>query len=202
MVDRMCRNRRRRFIENYEFSTTLIVRLSHELGDRRKADIALEGLRGWYLASLYADGRLIGMPSRVVDEAWHNMILFTGEYMWFCDRAFGRYLHHTPDLALAVSMNDLLAETLAIVEEHGLPMALFAADGEAGIEGGRVWSSPDLHRLRQAATTAREPRRARRSVAASFGGSGGGFFDIGGFLDGGGGSDGGGCGGGGCGGGG
>ena len=36
------------------------------------------------------------MPSKVVDNLWHEFILNTREYEQFCQQAFGRYLHHTP----------------------------------------------------------------------------------------------------------
>lgn len=36
------------------------------------------------------------MYSSRVDEAWHQFILFTAEYMEFCDRYFGRYMPHSP----------------------------------------------------------------------------------------------------------
>jgi hypothetical protein len=32
----------------------------------------------------------------IVDEMWHNFILFTKEYQAFCNDCFGRYLHHLP----------------------------------------------------------------------------------------------------------
>ena len=32
----------------------------------------------------------------IVDEMWHNFILFTKEYQDFCARYFGGYLHHSP----------------------------------------------------------------------------------------------------------
>jgi hypothetical protein len=32
----------------------------------------------------------------IVDEMWHNFILFTKEYQQFCQLYFGAYLHHTP----------------------------------------------------------------------------------------------------------
>lgn len=36
------------------------------------------------------------MYSARVDEAWHQFILFTAEYMEFCDRYFGKYMSHSP----------------------------------------------------------------------------------------------------------
>jgi len=32
----------------------------------------------------------------IVDEMWHNFILFSKEYQIFCDHNFGAYLHHLP----------------------------------------------------------------------------------------------------------
>ena len=203
MVKSMRRKSRRRFIETYKFPKALQVKLREELGDSRTVDIALDGLRSWYLACLYADGRMIGMPSKAVDEAWHEMILMTREYTWFCHQAFGHYLHHSPESLLEVSMDELLAETIALVDAHELPQALFSADRDAGLEHGTHWHSSDLHRLRVLATAAEDRRRRERRgrssstsesgwAAGLFGGDGGGGSSCGG----------GGCGGGGCGGGG
>ena len=36
------------------------------------------------------------MPSQIVDDAWHEFILFTREYEVFCEKAYGYFLHHTP----------------------------------------------------------------------------------------------------------
>jgi hypothetical protein len=39
----------------------------------------------------------LGMLGRVVDEFWHQFILFTREYETFCRRVFGFFVHHQPD---------------------------------------------------------------------------------------------------------
>src|SRR3954462_8334193 len=150
IANKLHRNRRRTYIENYEFPTALHTKLVDELGSGERARIALDGLRAWYLACLYADGELIGMPSKAVDVAWHEMILRTREYHEFCRRAFGEYLHHTPDSLLAVSMSQILPPTLRVVEEHDLPMVPFTADKDAEVDDGHVWSGADLHRMRNA----------------------------------------------------
>jgi len=54
------------------------------------------GLRQFFLASARADGKFVAMPSKVVDALWHEFILYTRGYEAFCQRAFGRMLHHTP----------------------------------------------------------------------------------------------------------
>jgi hypothetical protein len=39
------------------------------------------------------------MYSTRVDEAWHQFVLFTSQYVDFCQRYFGEYLHHNPSNA-------------------------------------------------------------------------------------------------------
>lgn len=38
------------------------------------------------------------VPTREIDEFWHNHILFTKRYLMDCMHIFGRYLHHSPAL--------------------------------------------------------------------------------------------------------
>jgi hypothetical protein len=189
--------RRRAFIETYSFPAALRAKLRKTFEDDRQVDIALEGLREWYLTCLVARGRMLGMPSRAVDVAWHEMILMTREYHHFCERAFGSYLHHTPESAMDEPMNASLANTLAIVESRSPTMAgvplLFAVDQELGLEDGFFWRAHDIERIRASQDTLQTMR-------------GGGFASTahvwGGCAAGGGDGGGGGCGGGGCGGGG
>jgi hypothetical protein len=35
---------------------------------------------------------------REIDEMWHEFILFTEDYSDFCQRYFGRYIHHLPNV--------------------------------------------------------------------------------------------------------
>lgn len=35
-------------------------------------------------------------PSRRVDETWHCMILHTKQYADFCQRRYGKFIHHNP----------------------------------------------------------------------------------------------------------
>ena len=184
---RLRHRRRRAFIENYEFPAALEAKLREKLESDYQVDVALEGLRAWYLACLDAPGEMLGMPSRAVDVAWHEMILMTRAYHAFCDRAFGHYLHHSPDSVMDEPLEYGLARTLAVVESQsvaaaGVPL-LFAIDGQLRVEDGYVWEEADIGRLR----TFQPHRWADYSP---------GFAGHGGC------SSGGGCGGGGCGGGG
>jgi hypothetical protein len=55
-----------------------------------------------YLILSFADSDVSwNMYSRRVDEAWHQFVLFTREYVEFCHRFFGQYLHHHPSNAPA-----------------------------------------------------------------------------------------------------
>jgi hypothetical protein len=65
------------------------------------ADIFMQVKKWLWLANLRRqsglDGGLhIDMSLVVIDEMWHNFVLFTKEYSAFCQRYFGYYLHHAP----------------------------------------------------------------------------------------------------------
>lgn len=50
-----------------------------------------------YLVLAQADRSIAWqMHSLRVDEAWHQFVLFTAQYVDFCQRHFGRYVHHAP----------------------------------------------------------------------------------------------------------
>jgi hypothetical protein len=198
IMRRLRHKRRRAFIESYEFPHALQVKLRRELGDDRQASVALDGLREWYVACLSAPGEMLGMPSRAVDVAWHEMILMTRAYHHFCARAFGHYLHHTPDSVMEGSMHESLARTLNVLEGRSLTLAgvplLFAIDGELGIEDGQVWSTQEIDHLRQV--------DLNRHASHYYGGGSGAGCAAGSGCSSGSSCGGGGCGGGGCGGGG
>src|SRR3954452_16226916 len=130
------------------------------------------------------------MPSKVVDVGWHEMILRTREYHEFCRRAFGEYLHHTPDSLLDVPMSQILPPTLRVIDQHDLPMVLFTADADAGIDDGYEWSSVELRRMREQVYATPTARKRRRSSWASSGGAGYAGSDGGGWWFGGGGDGG------------
>ncbi|MBV7314959.1 hypothetical protein [Shewanella sp. NIFS-20-20] len=41
-------------------------------------------------------GLTIDTPLVVIDEMWHNFILFSDDYFHFCKKYFGHYIHHMP----------------------------------------------------------------------------------------------------------
>ena len=84
------------------------------------------------------------MPSHAVDEAWHGFILCTALYSVFCDRAYGRYLHHHPEGAApydvpgaADPMIDQLGRTVvawSLVAHPGEVCVLWDLDARVGVE--------------------------------------------------------------------
>lgn len=47
-----------------------------------------------YLIKKHSDENLV--PTREIDEFWHNHILYTRNYVQDCLNIFGHYLHHEP----------------------------------------------------------------------------------------------------------
>lgn len=59
-------------------------------------DKAVREYKRFMLLIAYANCGL-AMCSKTVDEVWHTHILHTREYADFCQRAFGRFIHHIPN---------------------------------------------------------------------------------------------------------
>lgn len=74
----------------------------------KQADYVMAGLREYFHVCLKAGKQIVSMPSQAVDVAWHEFILFTRHYHYFCDKALGRFLHHTPAEAMK---SQTIAET-------------------------------------------------------------------------------------------
>jgi len=66
----------------------------------KECQLVAQALRQFFLAHLKSGRKYVSMPSQIADELWHEFILYTKNYQAFCNRAFGRFLHHTPALAL------------------------------------------------------------------------------------------------------
>ena len=96
------RERRRRYVESFEFPDYLKAKLREARPALTPAQetMVFDGLRQYFHACRVANGRFVSMPSQAVDDAWHAFILSTRHYRDFCERAFGRFLHHTPAEAM------------------------------------------------------------------------------------------------------
>jgi len=145
-LGRLMRRRRRtapgaeRTIRDYRFPAQVEKRLRHRRGlDEESWALVDRGLREWFVCCAWRSPTTIGMPSRLVDEAWHEFILDTIAYADFCDRAFGFFLHHTPDEAMDVPMGDALAETVRAWDRSregrkGEESVLWDLDEQVGID--------------------------------------------------------------------
>jgi hypothetical protein len=80
------------------------------------------------------------MPSRLVDDAWHEFILDSRAYIDFCDRAFGEYLHHTPEASMTTPMSGALDATSRAWDRSGVGgptgAVLWGLDALLGEAGG------------------------------------------------------------------
>lgn len=158
------REARDRFIQGYTLPKGLDVRLLKRRPDLDAEQLAqvIAGLKQYFRIALAANKRMVAMPSQVVDDLWHEFILYTRTYQAFSSRAFGRYLHHTPAEAMsgATTQNDALRRAWRLAcrlegidpkNPHRLPL-LFALDGMLGIADG-FYYVPDCKGQGQAQST-------------------------------------------------
>lgn len=87
------------------------------------------------------------MPSVIVDDLWHEMILDTKNYMNFCKKFYGNYIHHHPGTVKFETdftdkeVNLDTVKTYGILKEmkvelfNGLPL-LLSVDEVLGVKNG------------------------------------------------------------------
>ncbi len=85
-----------------------------DVTDEEAADIFTETKK--FLFICRQPGVFIPDELLIVDEMWHNFILFTKEYQDFCAFYFGGYLHHTPATKAAKTQHreELAADAAAV----------------------------------------------------------------------------------------
>jgi hypothetical protein len=140
------------FIRSYNFHPTLEKKVKEKYPHLNESQIetVFECLRDYFTFCNQAKRRMVAMPSQVVDVAWHEFILFTKAYEAFSKKAIGRFLHHTPTVAMK---SPTLAEDgikrawrLACAKENIDPATpsrlprLFAIDALLKIEDGFNYS--------------------------------------------------------------
>lgn len=136
------------YIRHYGFPSRLRLKLLErypQLSPEQSAR-TVQGLREYFLICRLGGRQQVAMPSQAVDLVWHELILHTRLYQHFCQRALGRFLHHTPSEAMQ-QPTDAQASIrrtwrLACAREginpkrpDRLPL-LFALDAELGIADG------------------------------------------------------------------
>lgn len=93
---------RAEYIRGYKLPVGLFDKLRKQRPELSIKDCQLvsHALRQYFLTYLKSGCRFVSMPSQVVDDLWHELILYTRAYEVFCRKAFGRFLHHTPAVVL------------------------------------------------------------------------------------------------------
>src|SRR5512135_3332900 len=145
-------NSRRQFLEQFRMPDAVLGRFRQKHPDLSSAQETLvrEGLQQYFQICQRARGKFVSMPSQVVDDLWHDFILFTRHYRHFCAKAFGRFLHHTPVEAMATPQlatagirrtwfHACRIEGIDPKQPSRLPL-LFALDAQLGIANGFFYS--------------------------------------------------------------
>ena len=82
------------------YENSEVVRRFTQLYDvsfEEAADVFEETKKWLWLANQVEPGALsITDPLLIIDEMWHNFVLFTFDYTHYCPDCFGRYIHHAP----------------------------------------------------------------------------------------------------------
>jgi len=104
-------------------------------------------------------------PTKEVDVAWHEFILFTRDYAEFCHVHFGRFMHHVPRLASWTPR----ARPTAVVAVAKVNATLSSQERRRGSRSWRVAARtarhcPTVTRVRSATASRREVRIKRRMV--------------------------------------
>lgn len=90
-------------LKEYQFPALVkdVFRREHPNLTENSVTLAFEGLKEYFLLlkmeQLAGRKSKLGMPSVVVDGAWHAFVLCTAQYQEFCMKFFGEMIHHVPD---------------------------------------------------------------------------------------------------------
>jgi hypothetical protein len=145
---RLLRANRERYIREFTLPQGLFKKLHEKRPgvDPKHHSLVARALREFFLCHLKSGRKFVSMPSQVVDDLWHEFILYTRNYQHFCHKAFGGYLHHTPAVELGRGQGDDIGLKrtwrYACLEENINPKApsrlplLFAIDSKLGIADG------------------------------------------------------------------
>ena len=98
LVNRHQSQQRDDYLESYQFPEIIIQRLKekHKYLSKEDIDLVVKGLKNYFYISSHSNDIVI-MPSIVIDNLWHEFLLYSKEYHSFCDNAFGYFFHHSPN---------------------------------------------------------------------------------------------------------
>jgi len=140
------------YIESYRFPPAIRQKLrqKHPHLSEDELQLVFRGLRDYFHICHMGKKKMVAMPSQVVDDAWHEFILFTRKYESFCKKALGRFVHHTPVEAMpspTMATEGIKRAWKLACEKEGIspcePIALpllFGIDAQLNIENGFHYS--------------------------------------------------------------
>ena len=90
------------YIKTYIFHKSIKKKIidKHPQLTNDQVHLVFTALRDYFWMCNKAKRKMVAMPSQIVDDAWHEFILFTRNYKIFCKKSLGRFLHHTPTEAM------------------------------------------------------------------------------------------------------
>lgn len=158
------KQQRHDYILNYLFPALIQQRFLNQypLTQAEMEQVEL-GLKQFFLIALERRGK-VAMPSKIVDEYWHAFLLSTRHYQLFCEKAFGRVLHHLPEAHDPVSPHRITHFSPPMVNAYvgakavsrqipamtlsGFPL-LFMLDQALGVDQGFYYDHLVFTRLEQ-----------------------------------------------------
>ncbi len=158
------------------------LRKHHPQLSDKECHYVAQGLRQFFMAHLKSGRQFVAMPSQVVDDLWHEFILYTKNYEDYCKQAFGQFLHHTPAIVMSAAQAENTGlrrcwyycckeENINPRKPGRLPL-LFALDAKLGVANGFHYV-PDCSSVKRSDSSSIDPY-----CGADFdsGGVGGGDF--------------------------
>lgn len=162
----------------------------HPQYSKAQRTMAFQGLAQYLTAHLQGQSEYggpltrLGMPSVLVDAAWHSFILCTKEYREFCDKTYGRFLDHSPNqyvqpgvLSGSIKFDAETKRLWNLVRNAnpapeliigGVPL-LFALDSLAGVHDGWKWTPQALSSLDSQARASDDAVKGARGSNSSAG---------------------------------
>ena len=89
-----------RGVMSYSLMKEIVERHKKEIkADEAEARTHEQELKRFLALNIIYPRERFGMASERLDNLWHNFVLYTHDYIKFCNQHAGRYLHHEPTSA-------------------------------------------------------------------------------------------------------
>ena len=89
--------------------------LLHHVSDEEAVQRSKELARFLFACSRSSEALV---PSPIVDEIWHDFILDTIEYQRYCNKTFGRLVHHMPQEEVGNELQVRYGATLSFMQKR------------------------------------------------------------------------------------